>query len=84
MADQAQLFHELLHGLVIDVNAIVMQFLRNSAISIPLLVLIEDCNDFFFYHLVSHWLLRLMQIVVERAARKPGKLQQRFQWIFLP
>ena len=41
-------------------------------------LIVEDRNDCFFYHLVSRWLLRLMQIVVERAARKPGKLQQRF------
>ena len=36
------------------------------------------------YHLVFGRILRLVQIVVERAARKSGKLQQCFQRVFLP
>ena len=84
MADQAQLFHKLLYRLVIDTNIVVMQFLCDSTVAVTLFVLVEDCNDLRFHHLVLRWLMRLTQIVVERAARKPGKLQQCFQRIFLP
>ena len=45
---------------------------------------VEDFNDFFFHHMVLFRLLRLTQIIVERAARKLGKLQQRLQGILLP
>ena len=61
-----------------------MQFFCDSAVSVSFFVLVEDYNNLFLYHLVFGRILRLVQIVVERAARKPGKLQQRLQGVFLP
>ncbi len=83
-ADQDQLFHEFLNGLVIYANIVVMQFFCDSAVSISFFVFVEDYNNLFLYHLVFGRILRLVQIVVERAARKSGKLQQCFQRVFLP
>lgn len=84
LTDQAKLFHEFSDGLVIYTNVVVMQFLRDPAIAVAFFILMKDGDDLFFYHLVLCRILRFMQIVIKGAARRPGKLQQRFQGIFLP
>ena len=66
---------------MIYTNIVVIQFFCNSAVSILHLVLVEDCNDLFFYHLILCRITSLPQMVVKRTARKFGKLQQRFQRI---
>ena len=43
-----------------------------------------NAMDAYFYHLVLRRILRPMQVVVECAARKSGKLQQCVQRVFLP
>ena len=69
---------------MVHTNIVVMQFFCDSAVSVSFFVLVEDYNNLFLYHLVFGRILRLVQIVVERAARKSGKLQQCLQGIFLP
>ena len=79
-----KVLHEFPNRLVVHTNIVVMQFFCDSAVSVSFFVLVEDYNNLFLYHLVFGRILRLVQIVVERAARKSGKLQQCFQRVFLP
>ena len=64
-ANQAQLLHEPLDGLVIQREFALAKLFCDAAIAVPTLVFMVNCRDFFFDRCVFVFFLHLLQMIVE-------------------